>query len=129
MSNTPATVNLADKFDLFDEYWKPKIIAGCNGQLVKIAKFKGEFVWHSHANEDELFLVVKGTVDMAFRTTSQEWTVRLGEGEMLVVPKGLEHKTAAESEAHVVMIEPSSTKHTGERQTDLTVELSAQEWI
>lgn len=129
MNSPPSIVNLADKFGLFDECWTPKIIAACNGQLVKIAKFKGEFVWHSHVDEDELFLVVKGSVDIWFRTDSHEWTVRLGEGEMLVVPKGLEHKTAAESEAHVVMIEPISTKHTGDRQTDATVELSAQKWL
>lgn len=124
-----SAVNLAEKFGLFQEHWTPKVVAATNGQLVKLAKFKGEFVWHSHANEDELFLVVKGSVEIWLRDDGEERCVSLGEGELLVVPKGVEHKPVAASEAHVVLIEPGSTKHTGETQSVLTVEILDQEPI
>ncbi len=125
----PSVVNLAEKFAVFQEHWTPKIIAESNGQLVKVAKFKGEFVWHSHADEDELFLVVKGSVVIWLRQEGQERRVRLSEGELLVVPKGMEHKPIAELEAHVVMIEPASTKHTGAVKTDFAVAVTDQERI
>jgi mannose-6-phosphate isomerase-like protein (cupin superfamily) len=125
----PKVVNLAEKFGCFDERWTPKVIAESKGQLVKVAKFGGEFVWHSHADEDELFLVVKGFVDIWLRVEGQERCVRLSEGELLVVPKGVDHKPVAQTEAHVFMIEPGSTKHTGEVPNDLTVEVADQERI
>ena len=129
MDAEPTAVNLAAKFGRFDERWTPKIISESNGQLVKVAKFDGEFVWHSHADEDELFLVVKGSVDIWLREEGQERCVRLSEGELLVVPKGVDHKPVAQSEAHVLLIEPGSTEHTGEVQDDLTVEVADQERI
>lgn len=109
-------INLAKKFELFDEYWTPKIIGDLNGQLVKIAKVKGEFVWHNHANEDEMFLIIKGTLRLVFRDN----TIILKEGEMLIVPKGIEHKPIADEEVHLLLIEPKSTKHTGTVQHKLT---------
>ncbi len=127
MSN--AVVNLAQKFSLFDEHWTPKIVAESNGQLVKIAKVKGEFVWHAHANEDELFLVVKGAIDIWLREGGQERCEHLSEGDLFVVPKGVEHRPVAEREAHVVMIEPGSTKHTGETESSATVAIADQQWL
>lgn len=103
-------VNLAQKFSLFNDHWAPRIIGRLNGQEVKIAKVKGEFVWHDHANEDEMFLVIKGTLKIEFR----KHTVTLKEGEMLVVPKGVEHKPVADEEVHLLLFEPASTKHTGD---------------
>ena len=129
MTNQSSAVNLAEKFGLFQQRWTPKIVAASNGQLVKIAKFEGEFVWHAHATEDELFLVVKGAVDIWLREDGAERCVSLSEGELLVVPKGVEHRPIAANEAHVVMIEPASTKHTGDTQSALTIEISDQELI
>ena len=109
-------VNIAEKFDLFEEYWTPKIIGQLNGQDVKIAKVKGEFVWHDHANEDEMFLIIKGTLKLEFR----DRTITLHQGEMLVIPKGIEHKPIAEEEVHLFLFEPTSTKHTGEIVHEMT---------
>ena len=111
-------INVKEKLDLFNDLWSPKVIGELNGQQVKLAKVKGEFVWHDHANEDELFYVLKGTLNIEFR----DKTVALNEGEMLVVPKGVEHKPFAEEEAWVMLFEPKSTKHTGDVQHELTVE-------
>ncbi len=122
-------VNLAAKFNLFEQRWTPKIVAESNGQLVKIAKLEGEFVWHSHADEDELFLVVKGSILIRLRQRGEETAVRLNAGELFVVPKGVEHKPVAEAEAHVVMIEPASTAHTGDSQSDRTVAIADQQRI
>jgi len=118
-------INLAEKFDLFGEYWTPKIVAESNGQLVKIAKGLGEIVWHAHEQEDELFLVLKGTLIIRFRDRD----VSLGPGEMLVVPKGVEHAPYAQEETHILLIEPRSTAHTGDVSSDQTVALEDQEWI
>ena len=118
-------VNIAEKFTLFNEYFTLKIIGEANGQYVKIAKIQGEFVWHSHENEDELFLIFKGVMTVEFR----DHTVHLGEGEMLVVPKGVEHRTSASEEAYIMMIEPKSTAHSGNVESDLTVPTEAQVWI
>src|SRR6266852_2866083 len=101
-------VNLAEKFDKFHDYWSPKILAEFNDSHVKIAKFKGAFVWHHDANEDELFLVIKGQLLIKLRDRE----VRLGEGEFAIVPKGVEHLPIAEEEAHVLLIEPRSTLNT-----------------
>ncbi|GGY11673.1 hypothetical protein GCM10007160_43260 [Litchfieldella qijiaojingensis] len=118
-------ISIAEKFTLFDEEWTPKIIAESNGHLVKIAKGSGELVWHSHANEDELFLVFKGQLTIKLRDES----VVLGPGEMFVVPKGVEHCPLAEPDTHFMMIEPESTEHTGKDETDVTVPIEKQEWI
>jgi mannose-6-phosphate isomerase-like protein (cupin superfamily) len=111
-------INVKEKLDLFNDLWSPKVIGELNGQQVKLAKVKGEFVWHDHANEDELFYVIKGTLNIEFRNK----TVTLNEGEMLVIPKGVEHKPFAEEEAWVMLFEPKSTKHTGNVQHELTVD-------
>jgi mannose-6-phosphate isomerase-like protein (cupin superfamily) len=112
-------VNLADKFGLFDEYWSPRIAGELNGQQVKLAKLKGEFVWHHHDGEDELFLVVKGRLVIKLR--GQEDVV-LEEGEFLIVPRGVEHQPAAEEEAHVLLFEPKGTLNTGNVRSGRTVE-------
>ena len=111
-------VNLAQKFALFDEYWFPKIVGELNGQHVKLAKLKGEFVWHHHEAEDELFLVIKGRLVIKFR----ERDVILEEGEFIIVPRGVEHKPVAQEEAQVLLFEPKSTMHTGNVKTERTVE-------
>ena len=111
-------VNLAEKLAAFDETWVPKIVGELNGQYVKVAKFEGEYVWHSHDNEDELFLVLKGTLRIELR----DGTVELSEGEFFIVPRGVEHKPVAEQEVHVLLFEPKSTLNTGEERTDRTVE-------
>ena len=102
-------VNLAEKFALFREYWSPKIVGELNGQQVKLAKFQGEFVWHHHENEDELFLVVRGSFRMEFRDRA----VELNAGEFLIVPRGVEHRPVAESEVEVLLFEPTATVNTG----------------
>ncbi len=116
-------VNLAQKLELFDEYWSPKIVGELNGQHVKLAKLKGEFVWHQHEDEDELFLVVKGRLTMKLRSGD---TV-LETGEFLVVPRGIEHCPLAEDEVHILLFEPVETKHTGDAQSERTVE--THDWI
>ena len=103
-------VNLEEKFSKFSDQWSPKIVAELNGQQVKLAKLQGEFIWHSHEGEDEMFLVVKGKLKLLFR----DGEVELNEGEMLVVPKGVEHKPVAEEEVMVMLFEPASTINTGE---------------
>ena len=112
-------INIDEKFAMFDEHWRPKIIAELNGQMIYLAKIQGEFVWHSHADEDECFVVQKGTLVMEFR----DRTVAVNPGEMIVVPKGVEHRpsTKENSEAWLLMFEPVTTKHTGETQTERTV--------
>lgn len=115
-------VNLAEKFQLFDGYWSPKIVGELNGQYVKIAKFKGKMVWHLHENEDEYFQVIKGSITIHFRDQS----INLNEGEFYIVPKGIEHLPEAKEEAHVLMFEPKSTAHTGNTETNLTVEIENQ---
>ena len=112
------TINLMQKFGLFNDHWSPKIIGGLNGQEIKLAKVKGEFVWHNHKDEDELFFVVKGKLKIAF----EDKTVEINEGEMLIVPKGVEHKPIAEEEVLLMLIEPENIKHTGDVKHALTVE-------
>jgi mannose-6-phosphate isomerase-like protein (cupin superfamily) len=109
-------VNLAEKFARISEYWKPYIAAELNGQLVKLDKLKGEFVWHHHEHEDEMFLVVKG----AFRIEFRDKTVRLEEGEFLVVPRGVEHRPVADEEAWILLFEPGTTLNTGNVENELT---------
>jgi len=102
-------VNLADKFNLFNDHWNPRIVGELNGQQVKIAKFKGPFEWHHHDNEDEFFMVIKGSFEMQLR----DKTIILTPGECLVVPRGVEHRPVANEEAEVLMFEPASTVNTG----------------
>ncbi len=103
-------ININQKFGLISNHWQPHIVGELNGQHVKLAKLKGEFVWHSHEYEDELFLVVKGCLKIAFR----DKIVTLNEGEFTIVPKGVEHKPVAEDEVHVLLFEPKSTVNTGD---------------
>jgi mannose-6-phosphate isomerase-like protein (cupin superfamily) len=110
-------INLAEKFSRITEYWKPYIAGELNGQLVKLDKLKGEFVWHHHENEDEMFLVVKGRFRIEFR----EKTVWLDEGEFIVVPRGVEHKPVADEEAWIVLFEPASTLNTGNVNNQFTM--------
>ncbi len=109
-------INLAEKFSLFSEHWRPKLVAELNGQHVKLVKFKGPFVWHHHEEEDELFLVVRGRFRMEFRDR-EEW---LEAGEFLVVPRGVEHRPVADEEVEVLLFEPASTVNTGDVRSELT---------
>ena len=102
-------VTLLQKFDLINEHWSPKVVGELNGQQVKLAKLKGEFVWHHHEAEDEAFFVLKGSFRMEFR----DKTVLLSEGDMLIVPRGVEHKPVADEEVWVMLFEPASTVNTG----------------
>jgi len=111
-------VNVAQKFDLFNEKWSPRIVGELNGQYVKLVKVQGEFVWHRHEKEDELFLVTKGSLDIILR----DGQVRLEAGEFLIVPAGIEHKPVAREEAHVVLLEPVSTVNTGDVRGERTRE-------
>ena len=111
-------INLASKLALFSDHWSPKVIADLNGQQVKLVKFEGEFVWHHHDDEDELFLVLDGRFRMDFRDR-QVWIER---GEMIVVPRGVEHRPVAEREVHVLLFEPASTLNTGNQVERRTVE-------
>ena len=111
------TVNLKDKFGKFRDYCNPRVIGEVNDCHVKAVKLKGEFIWHHHDNEDELFLVVKGTLRMKFR--DREAVVR--EGELVIVPRGVEHCPVADEEVHIVLIEPRTTLNTGNIQNERTV--------
>ena len=110
-------VNLAEKFSRFDEHWSPKIAGELNDSYVKLVKVQGEFVWHQHAEEDELFLVVKGRLLLKLR----DGDVWLEEGELAIVPRGVEHCPVAEEEAHVVLLEPKTTLNTGDVRDERTV--------
>ena len=110
-------VNVAEKFGLFSDYWSPKVAAELNDSYVKLAKFKGEFVWHHHESEDELFFVIKGQLLIRLR----DGEVRLGPGEFVVIPRGIDHLPVAEDEVHVILIEPKATLNTGNVVEDRTV--------
>lgn len=109
-------VIITEKLALFTEFWSPKIVGELNGQHVKLAKFKGEFVWHQHENEDEMFLVVDGVLKIELR----DKTIVLNKGEFLIVPKGTEHKPVADDEVSVMLFEPASTLNTGNAISELT---------
>lgn len=109
-------VNIAAKFNLFTETWTPKIIGELNGQQVKLARLKGEFVWHSHADEDEMFFIIQGTLVIQFR----DKTVTLHPNEMIIIPRGVEHNPIAVEEVLLMLFEPAQTKHTGEVVHELT---------
>jgi mannose-6-phosphate isomerase-like protein (cupin superfamily) len=111
-------INLAKKFNLFSEYWSPKIVGELNGSFRKLAKLKGEFDWHHHENEDEMFLVVKGKLIIKFRDKE----VSVDEGELIVIPKGIDHLPVAAEEVHVILIEPKETLNTGNVITEKTQE-------
>lgn len=111
-------VNLAQKLELFHDHWKPRVVADLNGQQVKLVKFHGPFVWHHHENEDEMFLVVRGSFRMEFR----ERVVEIREGEFIIVPRGTEHRPVAEQEVSVLLFEPAATLNTGNVRNDRTVE-------
>jgi mannose-6-phosphate isomerase-like protein (cupin superfamily) len=111
-------VNIAQKFALFHDHWSPKIVGELNGQHVKLVKFAGPFEWHHHDNEDELFLVVKGS----FRMELRDGQIPLEEGEFLIVPRGVEHRPVADREVQVLLFEPAATLNTGNVRTERTVE-------
>ncbi len=123
--NKIKSINLDDKFSLFDEKWTPKIIAELNNQYVKLCKLEGNFLWHSHENEDELFLVLKGVLFIDFR---HQETVKVKEGEIVIVPKGIEHRPRTNGDVVFnLLFEPKSTLHTGKIDSKLTVK--NQNWI
>ena len=112
------TVNIAQKLSSFSDHWSPKIVGELNGQHVKLVKLKGEFVWHHHDAEDELFYVVKGVLKMELRNE----TIVINKGEFLIVPKGTEHKPVAEKEVSIMLFEPATTLNTGNIKNELTKE-------
>ena len=121
----PSKINLAQKFSQIHEYWKPYIAGELNGQLIKLDKLKGEFVWHHHENEDEMFLVVKGQFRIEFRENAGEGTratrsIQLEPGEFIIVPRGVEHKPVADEECWILLFEPASTLNTGNVVNELT---------
>lgn len=119
------SISILEKFELFDDYWKPRILAEFNGQLLKIAKLKGSFVWHNHPQEDELFQIIKGELFIKY----QESEIVLKEGDIHVVPKGIDHLPIAKEECWVLLIEPKGTGHTGNTKHERTVSEDEQEWI
>lgn len=117
------TVNLTEKFGMFQDYWSPKIAGEVNDSYLKLVKLKGEFVWHHHEHEDELFLVVKGRLLIKLRDRD----IWLGEGEFVVIPKGIEHMPVAAEEVHVLLLEPKATLNTGNVENERTV--ADAQWI
>ncbi len=109
-------INLAEKFSAFHDYFNPRIAGELNGQQVKLVKFQGEFVWHHHDNEDELFYVIKGSFDMHLR----DKTITVKAGEFLIVPRGTEHKPVAKEEVEIMLFEPATTLNTGNVENELT---------
>ena len=109
-------INLNEKLDLFDDYWNPRIVGELNNQHVKLVKFKGEFVWHKHIEEDEMFFVVDGSFIMEFR----DKTIEIKKNEFIIVPKGVEHRPIAKKEVSVMLFEPKTTKNTGDNSGRLT---------
>ncbi len=110
-------INLVEKFGCFTDQWSPKIVADLNDSHVKLAKVQGEFVWHQHAEEDELFIVVRGVLSIEMR----DGQVTLGPGELVVIPRGVEHRPVAREEVHLMLIEPKAIRHTGEVVSQRTV--------
>ena len=110
-------ISLAEKLSLFKEHWKPKIVGELNGQMVKLVKFEGPFVWHHHDHEDELFYVVKGSFEMEF----EDRVETINEGEFIIVPRGVEHRPNAKEECDVMLFEPASTLNTGNVENEKTL--------
>lgn len=123
--DSPDKVNIEEKLSLFTEHWSPKIIAELNGQHVKLTKLQGPFEWHHHDDEDELFFIVKGILRMEMR----DRTVEIGPGELLVVPRGVEHRPVADEEVHLMLFEPASTVNTGNLETESERTVHQPEWI
>ena len=115
-------INIAQKFALIDEFWSPRIVGEINDSYVKLAKLKGEFVWHHHDDEDEMFLVVKGRLTIKLRDRD----ISLEEGEFAIIPKGVEHMPLAKDEVHVLLLEPKTTRNTGNVENERTV---GDQWI
>ena len=115
-------INVAEKLSTFSDYFNPRIAGELNGQQVKLVKFQGEFVWHHHDNEDELFYVIKGSFDMQLR----DKTITVNEGEFLVMPRGVEHRPVAREEVEIMLFEPASTLNTGNIENELTVKNPAK---
>lgn len=111
-------INLAEKFSLIEETWSPRVVGELNGQQVRLAKLAGEFIWHHHEEEDELFLVLAGRLRIELR----DGELALGPGEMAIVPRGVEHRPVAPDEAHVLLFEPAGTLNTGNVRNEWTVE-------
>jgi mannose-6-phosphate isomerase-like protein (cupin superfamily) len=111
-------VNIIQKFEFVKEFWKPAIIGEVNESYIKIVKSKGEFVWHHHDNEDEMFLIIKGTLIMRLRDRDEI----INEGEFIIIPKGVEHKPVAEEDVYIMLIEPKTTLNTGNIKNERTVE-------
>jgi mannose-6-phosphate isomerase-like protein (cupin superfamily) len=116
------TINLAEKFSLFQETWHPRIIGEINAAYVKLAKLKGEFIWHKHDEEDEMFFVIKGLLVIRLR----DGELQIGEGELAIIPRGVEHLPIADEEVQVLLIEPKTTRNTGNVEDGRTVE---PQWI
>lgn len=114
-------VSLTHKLACFDDRWSPRIVGELNGQHVKVVKLQGDFVWHHHEAEDELFLILKGTLRMEYREADQEKSIDLYEGEFLIVPRGVEHRPCADEECHLMLFEPVTTLNTGNVQSERTV--------
>jgi mannose-6-phosphate isomerase-like protein (cupin superfamily) len=110
-------INISEKLELFQDYWNPRIVGELNGQYIKLVKLKGEFIWHKHDDEDEMFLVIKGKLNIEFRNKY----VVLNEGEFIIVPKGIEHKPVAEEETQVLLFEPKTTLNTGNFKNERTI--------
>jgi mannose-6-phosphate isomerase-like protein (cupin superfamily) len=115
-------VNIAEKLSLINEYWRPRIAGALNGQQVKLVKFAGEFPWHAHDGEDELFLVIKGGFRLEIREGGRDRAIELGAGEFAIVPRGIEHRPVAEREVHVLLLEPAGTVNTGALRNEFTTE-------
>jgi mannose-6-phosphate isomerase-like protein (cupin superfamily) len=111
-------VSISEKLSLFSDHWNPRVVGKLNGQHIRLAKFQGEFVWHQHDQEDEFFLVIRGSFEMQFRDRVET----LNEGEFIIVPRGVEHCPRAENEVHVLLFEPASTLNTGAAESELTVD-------
>ncbi len=122
MSTKVEVVDVSQKFGMFSEYWHPRIAGELNDSYIKLVKFKGEFVWHQHENEDELFWVLKGTLVIRLR----DGDITLRPGQFAIIPKGVEHMPVADEEVHAVLLEPKTTLNTGNVQNERTVEA---EWI
>ena len=118
----PAAINLAEKFAAIADHWNPRIAAQLNGQYVKLVKFQGDFVWHHHENEDELFWVTAGRMEMGLRDAGGERWVPVAAGELIVIPRGVEHCPRAREEAEVVLFEPATTLNTGNVRSERTRE-------
>ena len=113
-----SVINIQEKFNLFSDFWSPKKVGELNGQQILLAKLKGEFVFHKHDDEDELFMIIKGSLDIELR----DKTITLNEGEFYIVPKGVEHKPIAKEEVHLLLFEPLDIKHTGNVIANITLE-------